>query len=176
MWYTCENCGKTLSSYHSLWRHKKKCQPKKVFKYQNQAFNHFKDAGDVPHSIVGQKRQVTYSPPTVISHHNPKIQALANEIINDSSRRTGSSRDLAAKPVLPPVSTHPPPLENPLAAPTADALPLATPGIAAEVFKIPRTKADIMGYDDGDEDDDDTDADNDTEEEDDDDEDDDDDE
>ena len=22
-WYTCENCGKNLSSYHSLWRHRK---------------------------------------------------------------------------------------------------------------------------------------------------------
>ena len=24
-WYSCEKCGKTLSSYHSLWRHKTKC-------------------------------------------------------------------------------------------------------------------------------------------------------
>ena len=26
--YTCNNCGKTLSSYHSLWRHRKTCQVK----------------------------------------------------------------------------------------------------------------------------------------------------
>ena len=24
-WYVCEKCGKNLSNYHSLWRHKKKC-------------------------------------------------------------------------------------------------------------------------------------------------------
>ena len=24
-WCVCEKCGKTLSNYHSLWRHKKKC-------------------------------------------------------------------------------------------------------------------------------------------------------
>ena len=24
-WYKCDRCGKNLSSYHSLWRHKKKC-------------------------------------------------------------------------------------------------------------------------------------------------------
>ena len=24
-WFTCNKCGKKLSSYHSLWRHKKKC-------------------------------------------------------------------------------------------------------------------------------------------------------
>ena len=23
MWYTCSRCGKNLSGYHSLWRHKK---------------------------------------------------------------------------------------------------------------------------------------------------------
>ena len=26
--YTCNNCSKPLSSYHSLWRHKKTCQGK----------------------------------------------------------------------------------------------------------------------------------------------------
>ena len=25
-WYNCEQCGKNLSSYHSLWRHKKTCK------------------------------------------------------------------------------------------------------------------------------------------------------
>ena len=25
-WHSCDRCGKHLSSYHSLWRHKKKCQ------------------------------------------------------------------------------------------------------------------------------------------------------
>ena len=29
-WYTCENCGKNLSSYHSLWRHRKTCIPKHI--------------------------------------------------------------------------------------------------------------------------------------------------
>ena len=26
--YTCNNCGKSLSSYHSLWRHRKICRVK----------------------------------------------------------------------------------------------------------------------------------------------------
>ena len=25
-WHTCPNCGKKLSSYHSLWRHRKQCK------------------------------------------------------------------------------------------------------------------------------------------------------
>ena len=28
-WYSCSNCGKNLSSYHSMWRHKKNCPEKR---------------------------------------------------------------------------------------------------------------------------------------------------
>ena len=31
-WHTCKKCGKTLSSYQSLWRHKKSCRQSRIIK------------------------------------------------------------------------------------------------------------------------------------------------
>ena len=128
----CSSCLKTMRS-DNLHRHLKSCKSFHL------------GTTDIDHPVIGQKR----SPTTFRREEAPKklkIQALADAIINDSSRGM-VSRDLAKH-----VPTHTPLRENPLAAPTADTLPLATSEIAANAFKIPRTKADIIGYGDSDSD------------------------
>ena len=47
-WYVCEKCGKTLSNYHSLWRHKKKCTS-----------NHLDGLTDREESILPQDEKIT---------------------------------------------------------------------------------------------------------------------
>ena len=63
-WYTCNKCGKKLSSYHSLWRHNKNCNV-------NNSEN------------VTSKREfednASYKP-------NPKFQTFVDGIINSTPR------------------------------------------------------------------------------------------
>ena len=62
--HQCEKSGNTLSSYKSLWRHKKTCQVQ-------------------PFDNIGCKRTSDVEAETLSK--NPKIQALADAIINDTT-------------------------------------------------------------------------------------------
>ena len=63
-WYTCNKCGKKLSSYHSLWRHKKRCNV-------NNSEN------------VTSKRE---SVDNASYKQNPKFQAFVDGVINSTPK------------------------------------------------------------------------------------------
>ena len=53
-----DQCNKGFASYQSLWNHKKRCEPKKLFEYENrvnQAPGQFRRV----QSVVGQKQPST---------------------------------------------------------------------------------------------------------------------
>ena len=86
-WKTCDQCGKHLSCCKSLWRHRKICRPTTRSGGNNQ-------------SVAGQKRSLPSSvtsypeisvapainnPKVEAMKKNPKVQALLEAVINDSS-------------------------------------------------------------------------------------------
>ena len=83
-WYTCVQCGKHLSSYHSLWRHKKNCH----------------STGTQQHEVpyVGQKRSRSSDRDELCKSSSQrselpkrsKIQTLVNEINNDKAESLSS--------------------------------------------------------------------------------------
>ena len=89
IWYTCSKCGKILSSYHSLWRHKSNSQSTTT---QRKRHGRAVEARtSQPLVTVGQKRPISTfnreefgsGKPVETGSRNPKIQALLHEIIND---------------------------------------------------------------------------------------------
>ena len=96
-WHTCSGCGKNLSSYRSLWRHKNNCRqssadvhttsmPRDRSPVLSRASNtriYNVSSAQPPLTFVvadddDDKDSSCEKRPT-----NPKIQALLNEIIND---------------------------------------------------------------------------------------------
>ena len=81
-WHTCDRCSKKLSSYHSLWRHKKNCGSHPSYNVAAVS------------AIRGRSPLLSRSPDISTLNArvekrsgstNPKIQSLLDEIINDSS-------------------------------------------------------------------------------------------
>ena len=69
-WYDCTQCGKNLSSYHSLWRHKKTCRNRPQSSPPNQS-----------HPPVTDDMQV--SPPDEAQEDRAdRTQVLSGEIDN----------------------------------------------------------------------------------------------
>ena len=103
-WHICDKCGKTLSSYHSLWRHKMICphshkDNSNIKNWREQAANYpswIDEKANKPHIGFHRKNESTQN----LEQKNPKIQALLDEIVNDGTRY--SSTDL---------STYIPPIE-----------------------------------------------------------------
>ena len=99
-WYTCDKCGKKLSSYKSLWRHKKNCKT-------SQSTSNW-SVTETPHinefrSTLGQKRPRSPNfngADKETGPRNPKITALLDEIMNDNS--PDRDMDVASQKSLPP--------------------------------------------------------------------------
>ena len=62
----CQKCGKQLASSQSLWNHRQRCMR------------------DDPSDDIGRKRPSDYDGTTETRSKNPRIEALANAIINDT--------------------------------------------------------------------------------------------
>ena len=72
-WHECDKCGKNLSSYHSLWRHKKKSLQDNIDVSTNR--------------IIGEKRKRNEAEER--PSKKPKIQALADATINGNNTFRG---------------------------------------------------------------------------------------
>ena len=89
-WHICDKCGKTLSSYHSLWRHKKLCphshkDNSNIKNWREEAANYpswIDEKANKPHIGFHRKNESTQN----LERKNPKIQALLDEIVNDDTR------------------------------------------------------------------------------------------
>ena len=79
-WHSRGTCGKLLSSYHSLWRHKKNClsAPYNIPTSDIPTFNINDD------TMFTTKRHFDGGADKETGLRNPKIQALLDEIINDT--------------------------------------------------------------------------------------------
>ena len=111
--YQCEKCMKGLANRHSLSRHKKTCQASR-----------------------GRKRPSVDGTETVSK--NPKIQALADAIINDTKVDSSfPATDVFQKLPSPPREV-------------VGKLPSPPQEVVDDVFKVPRTKKDLVGCSDSD--------------------------
>ena len=166
-WHTCEKCAKKLSSYHSLWRHKKICRSSlynvpavSVIRDRSPIRSRFPDMSTLNAGFVKETR------PT-----NPKIKSLLDEIINDNSTDKSQSTIPQSIPnnILPQKTTisklpstaadvlsSPPPTEV-IAAVFQEKPEVIIDEILPPVKSNPRTKGDIIGFSDGDSDDSDSD-------------------
>ena len=103
-WYTCSKCGKNISSYHSLWRHKRNYQSTTT---QRKTHNRAIEARtSQPLVTVGQKKPISIfiggefgtGKPADNGPRNPKMQAVLDEIINDDQTMNVTSQpSFAAK-------------------------------------------------------------------------------
>ena len=72
-WHQCISCGKHLSSYHSLWRHKKSCKGTgRMIEEEQPTYT------TVIPTASGEE---SFHPKTI--ERNPKIQALVDEIVDN---------------------------------------------------------------------------------------------
>ena len=125
-WHSCGTCGKLLSSCHSLWRHKKNCR----------SAPHNIPNSDIPTFNVNDDKKFTakgQGPDRETGPRNRKIQALVNEIVNDSVSHTEPAAEVQKMPSMEPAIRT-------IAPPAVDLLP-----------STPRTKGDIIWYSDNDE-------------------------
>ena len=80
-WFVCDDCGRNLSSYKCLWRHKKTC-----------ASNHVDGLTDRQEDILPQYEKYSSGAKRAASSEpsyekKSKIAALADAIINDTRVR-----------------------------------------------------------------------------------------
>ena len=146
-WHTCKS-GKRLSSYRSLWRHRKTCRsstgPTQQFDF---------NADKIP--SLGQKRPRAVEIPRfdVPPHKsgessefpkNPKIQALLEEIVNDNTKDPipSTTQAIAKKALQSPVPT--PRVFPPSPTPLVPLVPSMSPPPAA----VMRINEDIVEYSD----------------------------
>ena len=120
---------KGLANRHSLSRHKKTCQAK-------------------PFQIIGHKRSRRDDGTAEALSTNPKIQALADAIINDDEM--DYSNKLPAVDVFPTNEKKlpTPPSEIVDKVFRKETLPSPPREVVSGVFKLPRTKKDLIGYSD----------------------------
>ena len=111
---------KGLANRHSLSRHKKTCQV--------QPFQGRKRSSDVEAETLSK---------------NPRIEALANAIINDTN--VDRSNKLPAADIFRNKTLPSPPSR---AVDVFQKLPSPPSHVVADVFKLPRTKKDLVGYSD----------------------------
>ena len=143
-WYTCDSCAKKLSSYHSLWRHKKICGSGPSYKASHHHIHSF-NVDDSKRLAVKRPFDVMYNGAEKETEStNPKIQSLLDAVINDSS-----SPQVNPKNILPIISqnTVPPNSPSGIVAEVISekVLPNQPPEIVAAVFQEkPELIADIM--------------------------------
>ena len=141
-WHECDKCGKNLSSYHSLWRHKKKCLQDKIDVSTNR--------------IIGEKRKRSEAGER--PSKNPEIQALTDAIINGNNNNKfrdveGTDRRSQSSPAsrehiacvnsrINDMSKSDSSSSLPV---TQSRLPLATSEMVTDEFKAPRSSSDSEG-------------------------------
>ena len=109
-WHQCTSCGKNLSSYHSLWRHKKNCQTDGVGVGQKRSVSSFDEIPTfdgsefgpgkskskdtltrmerVVHGSTNAENKGAFSPLLSSQHDkNPKIRRLVDAVINDGTSK-----------------------------------------------------------------------------------------
>ena len=128
---------KSYSHRQSLWKHKQGCD-----RYTSTNSYNFNDStvGEKrkSHEKSGAKRAANSEP---LNEKKSKIQALANAIINDTpvKKMDHHSTKLPAADAL---RKSPPPVFQKLPSPPQE--------VVDDVFKVPRTKKDLIGYSDDD--------------------------
>ena len=80
MWHTCNNCGKTLSSYHSLWRHRKTCQ----LKVPSTGTRRSESSSGLPLSMLNIADDV---------NHTPEIQNISTSEFKEKLHRKSQDAD-----------------------------------------------------------------------------------
>ena len=119
----CQKCGKQLASSQSLWNHRQRCMR------------------DDPSDYIGRKRPSDYGGTTETRSKNPRIEALANAIINDTKDECSNN-----------LPTNEQKLPSPPPQVVKEAfrkLPSPPPDVVNDVLKVPRTKKDLVGDSEG---------------------------
>ena len=133
---TCQKCGKQLASPQSLWNHRQRCM-------------RYGQSDD-----IGCKRP---SDDNGVGPSNPKLQALADAIINDKpvyNKRPVENALRKSPSPQPDEIFRKPPLQGEVfqklssPRPVFRKLPSPPQEVVDEVFKLPRTKKDLVGYSD----------------------------
>ena len=82
-WHSCADCGKTLGTYHSLWRHKKSCKSTpRIIENKPDDFISYSTVSQSTIPIVSKQNDGRF-----IVEKTGKIQSLVDEIVNDGGTK-----------------------------------------------------------------------------------------